>query len=272
MRPTTALLAAVTAAELSSARSHVQPRQDANPFEGRQLFVNPKYAESLETTRQSFETAGDTENAGKVQFVQEQVGTFVWVSNIELLEDIDTAIETARSAQEESGEEQIVGLVLYDLPDRDCSAGESSGELTFAEDGLQRYMDEYIGPFAEKVLEASDLQFAIIVEPDAVGNMVTSQDIELCANAVEPQQEAIGYAIQQLQAENVHLYLDASNGGWLGSEDNLPLGVFLISNFYSSILTSFTTSCRRDGQHRPESRKQLPNPGFLHQCLELQPV
>ncbi|MBE3043998.1 glycoside hydrolase family 6 protein, partial [Candidatus Bathyarchaeota archaeon] len=122
--------------------------------------------------------------------------------------------------------EQIVGLVLYNLPDRDCSAGESGGELSFADGGLQRYQDEYVGPFAEKVLAASDIQFAIAMEPDALGNMVTGGDIPLCANAVEPQQEAIAYAIQQLQAENVHLYLDASNGGWLGSEDNLPLGKY----------------------------------------------
>ena len=249
MRPTCSLLVALAATQHSAALSHLQPRQDANPFEGRQLLVSSKYAESLETTKQSFEETGDTQNAGKVQFVQETVGTFVWVSNIALLEDIDSAIEAARSVQEESGQEQIVGLVLYNLPDRDCSAGESSGELTFAEDGLQRYKDEYIGPFAEKVLDASDLQFAIVVEPDAVGNMVTGQDIELCANAAEPGREAIAYAIQELQAENIHLYLDASNGGWLGSEENLPLGKFRNYVSHEPVLTSFNSSRRRNGQH-----------------------
>ena len=226
MRSTLAILAAQATAELTSARS-LLPRQNSsgpNPFEGRQLYVNPKYTESLEVTRQSFLDAGDQENAGKVQFVQEQVGTFVWISNIALLEDIDRAIETARSVQEQNGQEQIIGLVLYNLPDRDCSAGESFGELSLADGGLERYMEEYVGPFAEKVLEASDLQFSIVLEPDAVGNMVTGGDIELCANAAEPQREGIAYAIQQLQAENVHLYIDVANGGWIGSEENAESG------------------------------------------------
>lgn len=224
MRPTLAILSTLAATELTSARSLPRQAGDANPFEGRQLYVNPKYTESLDVTRQSFLDSGDTENAGKVQFVQEQVGTFVWISNIALLEDIDAAIENARSVQEESGQEQIVGLVLYNIPDRDCSAGESSGELSLADGGLDRYKEEYVAPFAEKVLGASDLQFAVVLEPDSLGNMVTGGDIELCANAAEPQQEGIGYAIEQLQGENVHLYVDVANGGWLGSEENAASG------------------------------------------------
>lgn len=227
MRSSLAILAALVSASHVSARVPMSPRQsDSNPFSGRQLYVNTKYSESLEETRESFESQGDSENAGKVQYIQENVGTFVWISNIALLEDIDSAIENARGVQESTGEEQIVGLVLYDLPDRDCSAGESSGELTFADGGLERYQDEYVGPFAEKVLGADDLQFAIVVEPDAVGNMVTGGDVELCSEAAEPQRDAIAYAIQQLQGDHVHLYLDASNGGWLGSEDTRASGKF----------------------------------------------
>lgn len=223
------MLAALVSANDVSARVAISPRQSnpgsgSNPFSGRQLYVNTKYSESLDETRESFESQGDSENAGKVQYIQENVGTFVWVSNIALLEDIDSAIKNARNVQESTAEEQIVGLVLYDLPDRDCSAGESSGELTFADGGLERYQDEYIGPFAEKVLDADDLQFAIVVEPDAVGNMVTGGDVEICSEAAEPQRDAIAYAIQQLQGDHIHLYLDASNGGWLGSEDDRESG------------------------------------------------
>ena len=225
MRLTLAILATLSTVDLTSARSLLARQDgDANPFEGRQLYVNPKYTESLEETRQSFLGAGDEDNAGKVQFVQEQVGSFVWISNIALLDDIDAAIENARSVQEKTGEEQIVGLVLYNIPDRDCSAGESSGELSLADGGLDRYMKEYVGPFSEKVLDAEDLQFSIVVEPDAVANMVTGGDIEACADTAEPQQDGIAYAIQQLQARNVHLYIDIANGGWLGSKENAESG------------------------------------------------
>lgn len=96
---------------------------DSNPFDGKKLFVNPTYAEKLEQTVESFEAAGDTANAERTRAIQD-IGTFVWISDIASLENIDTAIEDARAAQAETGETQIVGLVLYNLPDRDCSAGE----------------------------------------------------------------------------------------------------------------------------------------------------
>ncbi|ROT35128.1 endoglucanase-6B [Sodiomyces alkalinus F11] len=213
---------AVAAATTVTALPHLQARQsDSNPFEGRQLYVNPNYSESLEQTREAFLAQGDTQNAGKVRYVQERVGSFVWVPTISHLKDIDAAIANARAARDATGQDQVVGLVLYNLPDRDCSAGESAGELRLDENGLERYRLEFVDPFAQKVKEASDLTFAIVLEPDAVGNIVTNQQVEFCANAAEPHQEGIAYAVSQLQADNVALYIDASHGGWLGWDANL---------------------------------------------------
>ncbi|KAK2754668.1 putative exoglucanase gh6d [Arachnomyces sp. PD_36] len=243
MRSDITILAALAAAGVTSALPHISRRQDANPFEGRQLFVNPTYSESLEVTKQSF--SGNATNAGKVQFIQNEVGTFVWVSNIDSLANIDAAIEAARSAQESTGTEQIVGLVLYNLPDRDCSAGESSGELTVAEGGVDRYKTEYVDVYASKVLEASDLQFAIIMEPDAVANMITGKDIPLCSSAADAQRECIAYAIDKLQADNVHLYLDAANGGWLGSADMITAAATEFANIIgqtSGSIRGFSTN------------------------------
>ncbi|KAL2755400.1 glycoside hydrolase family 6 protein [Sodiomyces alcalophilus JCM 7366] len=213
---------AVAAATTVTALPHIQARQSgSNPFEGRQLYVNPNYSESLEQTREAFLEQGDAQNAGKVRYVQERVGSFVWVPTISHLEEIDIAVANARAARDATGQEQVVGLVLYNLPDRDCSAGESAGELSLAENGLERYRREFVDPFAQRVREASDLTFAIVLEPDAVGNIVTNQGMEFCANAAEPHQDGIAYAISQLQADNVALYIDASHGGWLGWDDNL---------------------------------------------------
>nr|Q7SIG5.1 RecName: Full=Endoglucanase-6B; AltName: Full=Cellulase 6B; AltName: Full=Endo-1,4-beta-glucanase 6B [Humicola insolens]1DYS_A Chain A, Endoglucanase [Humicola insolens]1DYS_B Chain B, Endoglucanase [Humicola insolens] len=193
--------------------------QSGNPFSGRTLLVNSDYSSKLDQTRQAFLSRGDQTNAAKVKYVQEKVGTFYWISNIFLLRDIDVAIQNARAAKAR-GENPIVGLVLYNLPDRDCSAGESSGELKLSQNGLNRYKNEYVNPFAQKLKAASDVQFAVILEPDAIGNMVTGTSA-FCRNARGPQQEAIGYAISQLQASHIHLYLDVANGGWLGWADKL---------------------------------------------------
>ncbi|PGG96144.1 hypothetical protein AJ79_09710 [Helicocarpus griseus UAMH5409] len=256
MRSNLSILISLAIAGLVSGRPHLSARQDANPFEGRQLFVNPTYAESLETTKASFTQAGDTENAGKVQFVQERVGTFVWVSNIASLGNIDEAITSARATQESTGQEQIVGLVVYNVPDRDCSAGESSGELKVDQNGLARYKAEYIDPYAEKVLGASDLQFAIVLEPDAVANMVTGKDIPLCSNAAEAQRDAIAYAIQQLQAENIHLYFDAANSGWLSSQTTAAAAEFatIVSKASNSKIRGFSSNVSNYNTFEAESQ------------------
>ncbi|KKY35374.1 putative exoglucanase 3 [Diaporthe ampelina] len=224
----TSALAAVFFAVLSAA-GPVLPRvghrilrrqADSNPFDGKKLFVNPTYAEKLEQTVESFAIAGDTANADKTRAIKE-IGTFVWISDIASLAHIDTAIEDARAAQAETGETQIVGLVLYNLPDRDCSAGESAGELIVSENGLERYKTEYIQPYAEKVSAATDLTFAIVLEPDSLGNLVTNMNVEKCANAADAYKEGIAHAISSLQFDNVHLYIDAAHGGWLGWDTNL---------------------------------------------------
>lgn len=159
----------------------------------------------------------------------QDVGTFFWVSQISSLPDIDDAIDAARLAMDTTGEDQIVGLVVYNLPDRDCSGGESSGELESDKDGLERYKSEYITPYAEKLEPASDLTFALVIEPDAIGNIVTNMGVPFCAQAAPVYEDGISYAIANLQFPNVHLYLDASHGGWLGWDDNLEPGMSSLS-------------------------------------------
>lgn len=191
-------------------------------------------------TKEAFQ--GNATNAGKIQFVQNEVGTFVWISNIDSLADIDAAIQSARTAQESTGKDQIVGLVLYNLPDRDCSAGESSGELTVAEGGVERYKTEYVDVYAAKVLEASDLQFAIVMEPDAVANMITGGDVPLCTAAADPQRECMAYAIEKLQANHIHLYVDAANGGWLGGADSIEAGKVSVFLYFDFLCSKFRIS------------------------------
>ncbi|KAK4185597.1 endo-beta-1,4-glucanase [Podospora australis] len=195
---------------------------DANPFLGKAQFVNPEWTGKLDQTWKSFLKKGDVKHALRTLQVK-TISTFVWVSRLSELGRIDSAIAQARKVQKLTGKKQIVGLVLYNLPDRDCSAGESAGELLSSQNGLQRYKDEFVKPYAEKVAAASDLTFAIVLEPDSLGNLVTNLGIEQCANAAEVYRDGIAHAISQLQHDHVHLYIDAAHGGWLGWDGNLPL-------------------------------------------------
>ncbi|KAK4927585.1 hypothetical protein LTR49_005726, partial [Elasticomyces elasticus] len=193
---------------------------DVNPFIGKSYYANSAYAAKLEQTVQSFLAEGDALNAARTRTTQ-RTGTFVWISSIGDIPDIDTAIKEAREAKKTTGKDQIVELVLYNLPDRDCSAGESAGELTIAANGLERYKSEFVDPFAKAVQKGSDLTFAIVLEPDSLGNVVTNQGIPKCATAGPVYEEGIAYAISQLQKKNVALYVDAAHGGWLGWDGNL---------------------------------------------------
>jgi cellulose 1,4-beta-cellobiosidase len=225
MRSNTLLTAAVIGA--ASVTAHTIPSAravDQNPFVGRKLSVSHDYANALEETFESFISKNDTVNAAKVRTVQ-NTGTFRWAPRIDLLPVLDASISAARAEQNQGGVPQVLGLVLYNLPDRDCSAGESAGELS-GRDGLRRYKTEYVDGWYDRLRRASDITFAIVVEPDAIGNMVTNQGIPLCANAKAIQEEGIAYALKKLQLPNVNLYLDASHGGWLGWADNLPLGMY----------------------------------------------
>jgi len=235
------LLAAVSAAGVVSAtptpphhrwirqENNTSPSDYPNPFSGKSHFVNPAYSSKLDQTHASFVTKGDEANAVRVRKIQQKVGTFVWVSRIADLSNIDAAIRTAREAQSKNGERQIVGLVLYNLPDRDCSAGESAGELKTSQDGLKRYKEEYIAPYASRVAAATDLDFAIVLEPDSLANLVTNMEIPGCAAAAPTYREGIAHAIRSLQFPHVHLYLDAAHGGWLGWDPNMPLAAKVFS-------------------------------------------
>ncbi|KFA62585.1 hypothetical protein S40285_05821 [Stachybotrys chlorohalonatus IBT 40285] len=216
------VLAALALGATAASAAAVSPRQTSdNPFVGRKLSISHGYASQLQATVASFLEAGDEVNARKARTVQ-TTGTFIWPPTIGSLSRLDSAISQARAEQRQGGVPQILGLVLYNLPDRDCSAGESAGELS-GRDGLRRYKAEYVDGWASRLRRASDITFAVVLEPDAVGNMVTNQGVPLCAAAKDIQIEGIAYAISQLQLPNVNLYLDASHGGWLGWPDNLVL-------------------------------------------------
>ncbi|KAK4442957.1 glycoside hydrolase family 6 protein [Podospora aff. communis PSN243] len=253
MRPTS-LLAALSAAGAVSAgpprrwstRQANETTNDINPFTGKTLFVNPSYAAKLDQTHDAFVAKGDTANAERVRKVQ-KVGTFVWVSRIADLVNIDAAVRAAREAQSKTGERQIVGLVLYNLPDRDCSAGESAGELKTAQDGLRRYKEEYIAPYAAKVAAADDLDFAIVLEPDSLANLVTNMEIEGCAAAAPTYREGIAHAITALQFDHVHLYIDAAHGGWLGWDPNMPKAAAVFAEVLAIATKNGTTKAKIRG-------------------------
>lgn len=207
-----------------SALATPQPRAslaDTNPYQGVTPYANKGYAKKLEETIKTFIAADDHLNAGRTRTVQ-KTATFAWVSKSADIVNIKPLIKEALQAQRRTRKKQLVQVVVYNLPDRDCSAKASAGEFDLADDGLNKYkayIDAVAAEFSTK--EARDLQFSLVLEPDSLGNLVTNMNVPKCAGAAEAYKEGISYAIAKLQRENIALYLDAAHGGWLGWNDNL---------------------------------------------------
>jgi cellulose 1,4-beta-cellobiosidase len=153
-----------------------------NPWPGKDRYVVQSYSKKLDQTIAAFKAKNDTLNAARTRTVAQKVSTFHWVTTRAMVSSITTVIKEARS-QRKGSKRMIVGLVLYNLPDRDCSAGESAGELSIAKDGLNLYKKEFIDAYAKAVSSAPDLDFAIVLEPDSLGNAITNQGVPFCATA-----------------------------------------------------------------------------------------
>ncbi|KAG2019603.1 cellobiohydrolase II-I [Coprinopsis cinerea AmutBmut pab1-1] len=218
-----AALFAVAPLTLAAPSASFERRQDSsvNPYIGKSPLVIKTYGEKLEETVRYFEEQGDELNAARTRTVQ-GVPTFAWISDSASIDSIPPLIADALAQQEETGEKVIVQIVIYNLPDRDCSAKASDGEFHLDDDGFNKYK-AYVNRIAEELSteDADKLHFAIILEPDSLGNLVTNMHVEKCRGAEAAYKEGIAYTISSLQKPNIDLYLDAAHGGWLGWNDNL---------------------------------------------------
>lgn len=192
-----------------------------NPFSSRQLWANPFYANEVKL---AVENISDSSLAAKAAKVAD-IGTFLWFDtigkiaiNAPLLENIPC--------------DKIAGLVIYDLPGRDCAAKASNGELPVG--SINRYKSEYIDPIRELLLKHQNTAFVLVIEPDSLPNLVTNIDLATCQASKAGYEEGVAYALKQLNLPNVIMYIDAGHGGWLGWNDNVKPGAEGIAKVYKA--------------------------------------
>ncbi|TFK21513.1 cellobiohydrolase [Coprinopsis marcescibilis] len=197
------------------------PGGDVNPYVGKAPFANKAYAAKLEETIRYFRDQKDHVNAARTKTVQ-GIPTFAWVSSTANIPDIKPLIRDALTLQRRTGKKQLVQIVVYNLPDRDCSAKASDGEFHLDDDGFNKYKG-FIDSVATELStrDAQQLDFVLVLEPDSLGNLVTNLNVEKCANAATAYKDGTSYAIAKFQRKNIAIYLDAAHGGWLGWNDNL---------------------------------------------------
>jgi cellulose 1,4-beta-cellobiosidase len=185
-----------------------------NPFADANFFLNPAYAANVEATASRHPAEADI--IRKVA----SYPTGVWLSAIKDVENLQGWLDEAKKQQDASGVPTVALIVVYDLPERDCSAESSAGELKADENGEARYRKEFIDPIAAQFRAHPDQPIAVVLEPDSLGNMATNMSIPKCQRARSIYRDGIVYALKQFHLPNVSVYLDAAHAGWLGWDDN----------------------------------------------------
>lgn len=208
-----------------------------NPYVGAQGYINHQWASEV--------TAGAASVGGSLGTAEAKVANYstaVWLDSMaavtggtgysmSLADHLDAAEQQAAS----STEPIVITIVIYDLPDRDCAALASNGELTVANNGLSTYETQYIDPIAATINQAkySNLRVVAIIEPDSLPNLVTNLSIAKCAeaNSSGAYVQGVQYALNKLHAiSNVYNYVDIAHDGWLGWTSNFQPAVTLIAN------------------------------------------
>ncbi len=187
---------------------------DVNPFAGAGLYVNPDYMAKVEKTAKEVpEIAPAVKKLGKVP-------TAMWLESLGALQHLPRWLDEAAKAEKAAGKPLVPVFLVYDLPNRDCSAKSSAGELTVENGGEQKYRSEFIDKIAEQFAARPKQKIVVILEPDSLPNIATNLEIEKCALSEKIYRNSVAYAISKLSLPNVSIYLDAAHAGWLGWDGN----------------------------------------------------
>jgi cellulose 1,4-beta-cellobiosidase len=252
-----ALLTIVVAPTAFGQVTHV-----SNPFSGATVYLNPDYSTEVKTAIAA-EPAGST--LAEQMAVVETYPTFIWMDHIGAIAGGSSnsgrmglaAHITAALSQQKGTEPVVVPLVIYDLPDRDCAALASNGELSIAGGdtpigsttpltgtGIQEYENDYITPIYNILAgykTNANLRFVLVIEDDSLPNMITntglSYSLPNCVAANDGENyptlsmngvyvQGIQYALNQFHSlPNVYNYLDVGHHGWLGWPNNMAAAV-----------------------------------------------
>jgi len=198
-----------------------------SPFEGVQFFLNPDYVAKVEAAAKA-----DKANAALIKKVA-AFPTAVWLDSIASVAQVSKVLDAADKQQGSDAKPILVTFVVYDLPNRDCSAKASAGELDVDKGGEAKYKAEFIDKIAAQFAAHPKLRIVAIVEPDSLPNLATNMTVPKCAASDKVYRSATAYAVSKLNMPQVSIYLDAAHAGWLGWEGNRQR----IAKIYRDVLT-----------------------------------
>jgi len=208
-----------------------------NPFSGKKFYINPANQKEYDASillakskpiRQALEAMKDVPSA-------------YWIDKKAKIRGNSTStVEGILKDASSRSPAQLVVFIWYDLPNRDCAAHASNGEICCTRspdgtcdydtqsnctDGIKEYEQEYTDPFVSVLAEyKGKVPVVVVVEPDSLPNLASNLGMPHCANPATQAayKQGIMYSVEQLTIKtDVAIYLDSAHGGWLGWEDNL---------------------------------------------------
>lgn len=241
-----------------------------NPFVGAQGYIDPDYVRSINRSI----ALSDPATAEKMK-VAAATPTAVWLDSIAAIDGSNGRRSTLEQhlvnavAQVQNNKPVLIPVVVYNLPDRDCSAKASNGTLNGLA-GLQTYREEFIDRianlFADKRFSA--LRIVTILEPDSLPNLVTNKSVANCQSAFENgiYTRGIAYALQRFsEIANVFSYLDMGHSGWLGWDENRRKAVDLYVDVIKSSgsINNVHGVATNTSGYSPVEELLIPNPDLL---------
>jgi cellulose 1,4-beta-cellobiosidase len=236
----------------------------ANPYLGATQYLNPDYVSEVNA-----QVAADGGNSHEAKVATWQTG--IWMDRIAaiagdsthlgLQAHLDHALTTRQGSTPE-----VVEVVIYDLPGRDCAALASNGELPATAAGLTTYETQYINPIVSILGNSkySSLRISAIIEPDSLPNVVTNQSKPACSTATPFYEQGIEYALNHLHAiSNVWNYVDIAHSAWLGWPSNMnPAGQEFakVARATTAGFASIDGFISDTANYTPTAEPFLPNP------------
>lgn len=193
-----------------------------NPFVGARWYVDPIWSEKAKG-----EVGGDKIARFNTAVWMDRIGAIDPAEGFGLRDHLDAALEQGAN---------LIQVVVYDLPNRDCHALASNGELSHGPNGTLRYRTEYVDALAAIFADSkySSLRIIAIIEPDSLPNLVTNLSDPECQLATDPVHGYVAntqYTLNKFSPiPNVYSYVDIGHSGWLGWDNNFSQAVTLLGN------------------------------------------
>ena len=182
----------------------------SNPFESGHFYVNSDYQTRVRSSMQARWAEGHTRTEMSTML---SVPSAFWVDRISKIRRSTAgagaaSLESILDDAAAQSPPPLVVAILYDLPNRDCHAYASNGEICceYQADGttcnyetrdgtcrvgLAKYQSEYVDGFVAVLAAHASVPTVVIVEPDSLPNLATNLANPRCGN------DATGAAYKQ---------------------------------------------------------------------------